>query len=265
MGYNEIGGNKLKIQGGIKMKTLFTKRDYFVTLTLSALLAMTMLCWACGGDGTETDADACCDADVQPDGNDDVDSDADTIGDDTPVQYGSLAVTSTPVQGAAIELDGDPSGQRTDYTFPNVEARTHSVLLSLTGRLAVPDGCTALPCPPASVDVTTAGTDVNTFLGWNLAGNWENQADHMVDPWTMQIWGPDAQCPEGGLQVWGIDSVGRLCLEPDDTLTLCKTHAAECDAWVDNGQILNSGQRVQFTVHAVATGLEQTLTYVKRP
>jgi hypothetical protein len=263
MGYNEIGGNKLKIQGGIKMKTLFTKRDYFVVpMILSGLLAMTMLCWACDGDGTNQDADTCCDG-VQPDGQSDSDADADTIGDDTPVQYGSLTVSSTPVQGAAIELDGDPTSQVTNYTFPNVEARTHSVLLSLAGRLPVPDGCTALPCPPASADVTMAGADVNIILYRDIPARWREETlgteyDVVIKP------SDPVACPTTPMAVGRFDAIGLLCIEADDTVSYCKTHDPACAGDWAEGQILEDGQRLEFTFYP-RSGPPENYAYIRLP
>jgi len=156
-----------------------------------------------------------------------------------PVEYGSLTVTSSPVSGAAITLDGAPTGEVTPHTFTNLIVGEHSVLLSYSGRMQYPS--------PFTVGVTTSGTDVNIVLYRDLTGRWRSESDGLISTWEMRVWEPDAQCPDGGLQVWGVQPVGRLCVEADDTLSLCKTHASECDGRWTEGQILEDGQRVEFT------------------
>jgi hypothetical protein len=192
------------------------------------------------------------DADADADGGADADSDGDADGDadgDVPVQYGDLTVTSTPVQGATIEIDGSPTGQITNYTFSSLATGAHSVLLSLAGRLAVPDGCTALPCPPASVNVTTTGTDVNIFLGWDLSGSWRREVDGEIIDFTMVVQPPDDRCPDTWLRVINVDPIGTLCLEGDDSLSLCNTRASSCGTEWTEGQILDNGRRVEITDH----------------
>ncbi len=216
---------------------------WMVVVAILVLLAMTAGMTGCPDDDTCNDCS--CDPSLcDPDSDTDSDADADS---DVPAQYGSLTVTSTPVSGAAIELDHTPSGEVTDYTFSSIEARTHSVLLSMTGRLAVPDGCTELPCPPASVDVTTTGTDVNIFLGWDLGGSWRWEGTTDNYDFTMVVQPPDDRCPDTWLRVIGVQPAGTLCLEADDTLSLCKTRACG-DEWAE-GTILNNGQRVELTHH----------------
>jgi hypothetical protein len=223
-----------------------------------AIVLMVGLTTGCPDDTSCSDCS--CDPSLCDGGNDaDTGADADA---DSDVPTGSLTVTSTPVQGATIEIDGSPTGQITNYTFSSLATGAHSVLLSMTGRLAVPDGCTGLPCPPASVNVTTTGTDVNIFLGWDLSGSWRREVDGEISVLTMVAQPPDDRCPNTWLRVINVDPVGTLCLEGDDTLSLCKTHASSCGDLSAEGRILDNGRRVEFTMHD--TGGDYSAVYTKQ-
>jgi hypothetical protein len=218
---------------------------------------------ACDGDGTNQDADACCDNDVQPDGNDDVDSDADG---ETPVEYGNLIVTSVPVQGADIELDRTPSDRVTNYTFENLVTGAHSVLLSLAGRLQVSD--TGELNQPTEVNVTRDGTNVNIVLYWDVTGNWHN-ADTSA-PVTLEMWNrnritgwlPTDVCPDTVVVIHGLEATGAVCVEEDGSLSLCKNDASGCDGYRAEGNISPDGQRLEFTLYPPSDPSEHYV-YVK--
>ena len=185
-----------------------------------------------------------------------------------PALYGSLAVTSTPVEGAAITLDGTPTGQVTPYTFPNLSAGTHSVLLSFPGRLQDPLGsnCAKLPCP-AEVNVTTEGSDVNIILYRDLTGRWRRESDGsevdivMWDRDQILAYPPASACPDTEAVAHNFQPLGALCVEADETLSLCKTRASECgDLWVE-GRILEDGRRVEYTKHQ--NGVDYSAVYRK--
>jgi len=125
--------------------------DCHVALTLSALLAMTTM-WAC--DGTEDghpDADACCDADVPTDQ------------DGGEVEHcAALEVSSIPA-GAAIELDGEPTGKTTPAVLNNVPIGVHTFTLALDGYDAAPE----------EVNITTECGPVNITLYPSVEGEWD--------------------------------------------------------------------------------------------
>jgi hypothetical protein len=215
----------------------------------------------CVPDGGDADADGGADADSDGDADGDADADGD-------VPTGSLTVTSTPVQGAAIELDGNPSGEVTNYTFSSIEARTHSILLSLAGRLQVSD--TGELYQPTEVNVTQDGTNVNIVLYYDLTGRWQLTeangspvTDGEIVDVTMRGYesGLETFCPTTSVWANGFDPLGTLCLEGDDTLSLCKDHASSCGDLSAEGQILDDGRRVEFTKHQL--GVDYSAVYTK--
>ena len=71
------------------------------------------------------------------------------------VEPGSIAVESTP-DGAAIEINGDPTGQVTPYTFSDLEPTRYEVAVSLDGYISDP--------PSIIVNVAPAGRETATFV-----------------------------------------------------------------------------------------------------
>ena len=133
-----------------KIKKFFGGDCHVVPMILSGLLAMTLLC-ACDGDGTNQDADTCCDADVPTDQ------------DGGEVEHcAALEVSSIPA-GAAIELDSEPTGEVTPHTFTDVSVGLHTFLLSLDGYDAAPE----------EVNVTTECAPVNVTLYPSVEGEWD--------------------------------------------------------------------------------------------
>ncbi len=218
--------------------------------------------------------DDCNDCSCDPslcDGGGDADADADSDG-DVPPQYGNLTVTSTPLQGAAIELDGDPSGQVTDHLFENLVTGAHSVLLSLAGRLVVSDAGEL--GQPTEVNLATEGTAVNIVLYYDLTGRWKqvesNGAPIDGPEYDMEMVhrntvpsgiSPTNACPETSVVVHGFDPANFLCVEADETLSLCKTHASECGDLSIEGRILDNGRRVEYTKHQL--GVDYSAVFTK--
>jgi hypothetical protein len=189
--------------------------------------------------------------------------DADADGDATTTAH--LTVTSVPVPAESVEINGatDPHCSTTPCEL-DLPVRSHDIHLSATGRLHLPD--------PVTVNLPPEGAEVNIFLGWNLAGRWQRENDGRE--LTTEMWHrdritafpPTAACPDTELVAHGFSPLGAICLEHDDTLSLCKTHASECinDAgWVE-GTISPDGRRVEFTHHwETPTPGEQTFVYTK--
>ena len=71
------------------------------------------------------------------------------------VEPGSIAVESTP-EGAAISINGDPTGQVTPHTFSDLEPTQYEVAVSLDGYISDP--------PSIFVNVAPAGRETATFI-----------------------------------------------------------------------------------------------------
>ncbi len=193
---------------------------------------------ACGDGGT------CNDCSCNPSLCDGGGGDGDDGGGDT-TQYGSLTVTATAAgveANADINLDGQPSGFQTPHTFENLLVGMHSVLLSYPGRLQAPS--------PMEVNVTQEGTDVNIILYRDLTGKWRREGDGIEVNVVMQILESSDRyaCPDTPTFAGPYQPLSGLCVEADDSLSLCKTHASECTAYVEGGQITEDGRRVEFQI-----------------
>jgi hypothetical protein len=135
----------------------------FVLFT-ALFFAMTM--WACDGDGTETDADVCCDSDVQPDGNDD----------GSEAVLATLTVESVPVSGASVEINGTPTGEVTPHSFEKAVDH-YTIQLTLADYDAAPE----------EVDLPTEGTTVTIELFPSAEGDWD-LTFHNTETGTEEYW-----------------------------------------------------------------------------
>ncbi len=207
----------------------------------------------CGDDDVCT-GDPCECEGICPDGGD-----ADADG-DTPVQYGSLTVTATAAGvevNADINLDGSPTDFQTPHTFDSLPVGTHSILLSYTGRLQAPS--------PTEVTITTAGTNVNIALYRDQAGRWREETYGYEDNYWMEITPPDYRCPETWVRILNVNPIGTLCVEANDSLSLCKTRASECEGLWAEGRILSDGQRMEATLHDPMVGTPENYIYIRLP
>jgi hypothetical protein len=139
---------------------------------------------------------------------------------------------------ADINLNGNPTGYQTPHTFTSLPVGAHSVLLSYPGRLQAPN--------PAEVNITTEGAPVNIVLYRDLTGRWRRESDgEEMD--VRMIYAPrDYGCPDTEVSAGPFQPLGSLCVEADDTLSLCKTHAPECAGYWAEGRLLSDGRRVEF-------------------
>lgn len=123
---------------------------------------------ACDGDGTETDADACCDAEVI-DGQDDGEA-----------VLATLTVESTPVSGATIELNGTDTGEVTPHSFEKAVGH-YTVQLTLADYDAA----------PKEVDLPAEGTTVTITLYPSVEGTWDltyrNSETGMEGHYTLDL------------------------------------------------------------------------------
>lgn len=202
------------------------------------------------------DDDACtecwCDPAYCTDGGD-ADGDAATTG--------HLTVTSVPVPAESVEINGavDPRCSTTPCEL-DLPVRSHDIHLSATGRLHLPD--------PVEVNLPPEGTEVNIFLGWDLTGTWQDSFGNVtVEMWhrsRITGWPPASVCPNTELVAHGFDPLGAICLEHDDTLSLCRDHASDCGGNWAEGTISPDGRQVTFTHHwETPTPGEQTFVYTK--
>jgi hypothetical protein len=228
-------------------------RNWFVLFAIVATLLGGLQ--ACGDD------DTCTECWCDPAYCDGGDADADADGDAATTAH--LTVTSVPVPAESVEINGatDPLCSATPCEL-DLPVRSHDIHLSATGRLHLPD--------PVTVNLPPEGIEVNIFLGWDLTGRWQRGSDGRevtVEMWhrdRIMAWPPTTACPYTELVVHGFSPLGAICLEHDDTLSLCRDHTSECGGDWAEGQILDSGRRVQFTHHwETPTPGEQTFIYTK--
>jgi hypothetical protein len=143
------------------------KSKSFVLFTV-LFFAMPMM----GCDGTEDghpDADACCDADVQPD-----------QGPDGEVALATLTVESTPVSGASIELNGTPTGEVTPHSFEKAVGH-YTIQLTLAEWDAAPE----------ETDLPAEGTTITVTLYPSVEGTWgltyRNSETGMEGHYTLDL------------------------------------------------------------------------------
>lgn len=199
-------------------------------------------------DGGDADADNGADADADADSDADGDVPTTTLH----VETWTLSSDGTPrdLPGADAEVDGQ------HCTTPcNLEVQTGTRHLSLTlsGWVQGPnplemsvatDSVTVNGIPTSIVEVS--GLTLRHRLDHDLRGTWQAESGGSPDTWVQD---PhfDFQCPDSWVQVGPVQPQGALCVE-GETVSLCKTHAAGCSDYVENGQISADGQRVEFTV-----------------
>jgi hypothetical protein len=150
-----------------------------------------------------------------------------------------------PVPAENVEINGaaDPRCSTTPCEI-DLPVGSHNIHLSAMGRLHLPN--------PVTASLPQEGASVNIFLGYNLAGRWRRESDGLevdVEMWhrdRILAYPPTAACPDTELVVHGFSPLGAICLDHDDTLSLCKTHAPECGGNSAQGRILENGRRVEF-------------------
>jgi hypothetical protein len=118
------------------------------------------------------------------------------------------------------------------------------------------------------VNITTEGAPVNIVLYRDLTGRWRRESDGEERDVEMREVTLVYGCPDTPLYANGFSPLGSLCVEADDTLSLCKTHAPECDTWIDNGDygrgwISPDGRQVEITGYVPRTGRTWSDVYVR--
>jgi hypothetical protein len=102
----------------------------------------------------------------------------------------------------------------------------------------------ALMCP-----VGRLCDDQTGYCIRDLSGRWRRESDGLETEVTMESIPPNVFCPDTRLSARGFYPAGVLCLEADESLTLCKTHAIECGEGSAEGFVLDNGGRVEFTTY----------------
>lgn len=175
---------------------------------------------------------------------------------------GSMTIISMPVEDAEIILNEEETGHRTPQTFHNLSLGLHQIELKLAGRRQADI--------PLAVSLTAKEEDSDTpqllnveiFLYRELSGGWKDESGARVEA-EMEIVTEEYEylCPDTPLSVRGFDPVGSLCVEKDDTLSLCKTHDAKCGEQFAQGRIADDGNVVEFTV----AESEKVIRYTRLP
>lgn len=169
--------------------------------------------------------------------------DANCTPQDVMVSYAPLKVTSNldDMGGAEVYLDGVHKG-KTPLEL-EVEVGVHELVVNYPGRIQGPDS--------TEVEVVENGSEVHVVMYYDLTGKWRRESDGKIDEVAIFPVRPIDKngCPDANLAAGPFSPFGGLCLEADDSLSLCKYHA-KCPptaTWVTDGKILNNGTRVEYT------------------
>ena len=212
----------------------------------------------CGDD--DTCADCSCDPSLCDDGDGGDDADADSDGDAPPatatlhVETWTLSSDGTPrdLPGAQAEVDGQHCATPCNLELP---VGDHELSLTLAGWVQGPnplpinliaEAVTVNEIPTTIVEVS--GLTLRHRLDRRLEGRYRCESDGTEED---VVFYPATRlgytCPDSFSGSGPFGPLGSLCIE-GETLSLCKTRASGCTVYVTDGQILEDGRRIEFTL-----------------
>lgn len=166
-----------------------------------------------------------------------------------PIEFGTIRVTAflgdEEVRGANVFLDGTDTGERTPCELGDVPTGQHVISLApRTGLMSYDEEIVIEVEADGAINVVG---DIVNDLGYT----WIDRETREEREWEVRS-AEEAQSYLGcgdGLYVVGPRGTA-LCMERDNSLSLCKDRAEECGMYGE-GEVLNEGTRVHFRAYNV--------------